>query len=90
MLGATLLLSACAATAPSTPASEQTDASDYGIIDSVKPTRAAKAGESERPDAYQIGVRLNSGAYRTVKQDNIYDLAVGNRVRVVDGRVYRY
>lgn len=41
-------------------------------------------------DAYQISVRLDNGDYRTIVQDNIQDLRVGNRVRVVDGRAYRY
>jgi outer membrane lipoprotein SlyB len=42
------------------------------------------------PDQYQISVRLDNGDYRTVTQDSVYDLRVGNRVRIVDGRVYRY
>lgn len=41
-------------------------------------------------DAYQISVRMDNGDYRTINQDSVYDLRVGNRVRVVDGRVYRY
>lgn len=41
-------------------------------------------------DMYQIGVRLDNGDYRTIVQDSVYDLRVGNRVRVVDGRAYRY
>ena len=41
-------------------------------------------------DMYQIGIRFDNGDYRTVVQDSVYDLRVGNRVRVVDGRVYRY
>ena len=41
-------------------------------------------------DQYQINVRLDNGDYRTVVQDSVYDLRVGNRVRLVDGRVYRY
>ena len=41
-------------------------------------------------DAYQISVRLDNGDYRTIVQDNVNDLRVGNRVRVVDGRAYRY
>lgn len=40
--------------------------------------------------AYAVNIRLDSGEYRTVVQDNVNDLRVGNRVRVVDGRVYRY
>lgn len=41
-------------------------------------------------DAYLIRVRLDNGSYRTVTQDSITDLQVGNRVRVEDDRVYRY
>jgi outer membrane lipoprotein SlyB len=41
-------------------------------------------------DMYQISVRLDNGDYRTIVQDSVYDLRVGNRVRVVDGRAYRY
>jgi len=41
-------------------------------------------------DMYQISIRLDNGDYRTVVQDSVYDLRVGNRVRVVDGRAYRY
>jgi outer membrane lipoprotein SlyB len=39
---------------------------------------------------YAVNVRLDNGEYRTVVQDSVYDLRVGNRVRMVDGRVYRY
>ena len=41
-------------------------------------------------DVYQISVRMDNGDYRTVNQDSAYDLRAGTRVRVVDGRVYRY
>ena len=41
-------------------------------------------------DVYQISVRLDNGDYRTINQDSAYDLRVGSRVRVVDGRIYRY
>lgn len=40
--------------------------------------------------AYQVGVRLDNGSYQTVVQDNVANLNVGDRVRVEDGRVYRY
>lgn len=39
---------------------------------------------------YQINVRMDNGEYRTITQDSVVDLSVGNRVRVVDGRAYRY
>jgi outer membrane lipoprotein SlyB len=41
-------------------------------------------------DVYQIGIRLDNGAYRTVIQDSIADLRVGSRVRVESDRAYRY
>ena len=50
----------------------------------------ANRRSDEGRDMYQIGVRLDNGDYRTIVQDSVYDLRVGNRVRVVDGRAYRY
>lgn len=40
--------------------------------------------------AYQIGVRLDNGTYQTFTQESVGDLNIGNRVRVENGRVYRY
>ncbi|MFC3108663.1 glycine zipper 2TM domain-containing protein [Undibacterium arcticum] len=45
---------------------------------------------AQAPDMYQIRVRLDNGDSTTVAQSSIADLRVGNRVRVADGRVYRY
>lgn len=42
------------------------------------------------PEMYQINVRMENGEFRSVTQDTVGDLRVGNRVRVVDGRAYRY
>jgi outer membrane lipoprotein SlyB len=39
---------------------------------------------------YQIGIRLDNGSYQTVTQDSVADLSVGNRVRIENGRAYRY
>ena len=47
-------------------------------------------GRRQQAQNYQISVRLDNGEYRTVVQDSAVDLRPGNRVRVVDGRVYRY
>ncbi len=55
------------------------------VGNSVEANRAANQRE-----VYQIGIRLDNGDYRTVTQDSVVDLRVGNRVRVVDGRAYRY
>lgn len=50
--------------------------------------RNRNAGNGQ--EMYQVNVRMDNGEYRTVVQDSVYDLRVGNRVRLVDGRVYRY
>jgi outer membrane lipoprotein SlyB len=39
---------------------------------------------------YSVNVRLDNGEYRTLSQDSVSDLRVGSRVRIVDGRAYRY
>ncbi len=57
------------------------------IGNSVENNRTMNGGGR---DMYQIGVRLDNGDYRTIVQDSVYDLRIGNRVRVVDGRAYRY
>ena len=41
-------------------------------------------------NAFQVNVRLDSGSYVAVTQDNVNDLRVGNRVRIENGRAYRY
>jgi outer membrane lipoprotein SlyB len=45
---------------------------------------------TQRQDMFQIRVHMNSGDSMTVTQDSNSDLRVGDRVRVVDGRAYRY
>lgn len=55
------------------------------VGNNVESNRAA-AGQ----ELYQIALRLDNGDYRTIVQDSVADLRVGNRVRIVDGRVYRY
>ena len=56
------------------------------IGNNVERNRAANNGQ----EMYQVNIRMDNGEYRTVVQDSVYDLRVGNRVRLVDGRVYRY
>ena len=41
-------------------------------------------------EVYKIRVQLDSGDYRIVSQDNDTDLAIGNRVHIDNGHVYRY
>jgi outer membrane lipoprotein SlyB len=45
---------------------------------------------TQAPDTYQIRVRHENGNTTTVVQDSIHDLRIGTRVRIADGRVYRY
>jgi outer membrane lipoprotein SlyB len=40
--------------------------------------------------AYQLVVRLDNGSYQTLVQDSVADLQVGSRVRVENGRAWRY
>lgn len=42
------------------------------------------------PAMYEIRVRLDNGDSMTVVQDSIYELRVGNRVRIADNHAYRY
>jgi outer membrane lipoprotein SlyB len=56
------------------------------IGNNVERNRNATNGQQ----VYQINVRMDNGDYRQITQDSVYDLNVGNRVRLVDGRAYRY
>ena len=56
------------------------------VGNSVERNRATNGGQ----EMYQVNIRMDNGEYRSVVQDSAYDLRVGNRVRLVDGRVYRY
>ena len=56
------------------------------VGNNIEKNRNAGSGQ----EMYQVNVRMDNGEYRTVVQDSAYDLRVGNRVRLVDGRVYRY
>ena len=41
-------------------------------------------------EMYQVNVRLDNGSFVSVTQESMNDLRVGNRVRIENGRVYRY
>lgn len=49
-----------------------------------------KRNSSGQRNQYQVGIRLDNGGYQTVVQDNVYDLQVGNRVRIENNTAYRY
>jgi outer membrane lipoprotein SlyB len=48
-----------------------------------------RAAQAQAP-LYQIGVRLDNGSYQTISQENVADISVGSRVRIENGRAYRY
>jgi outer membrane lipoprotein SlyB len=68
----------------------RTAATAAGAIGGAVVGNNVEASREQPREVYQISVRLDNGDYRTVSQDSAYDLRAGNRVRVVDGRVYRY
>lgn len=41
-------------------------------------------------ETFRVSVRMDNGVYQTITQDDITDLRSGDKVRVQDGRVYRY
>lgn len=45
---------------------------------------------AQATDRYEITVRLDNGQRSTLVQDSIENLRAGDRVRLVDGRAYRY
>lgn len=70
--------------------SGRTAATAAGAIGGALVGNQVESNRNAPHDVYQINVRLDNGDYRTVNQDSAYDLRAGSRVRVVDGRVYRY
>jgi outer membrane lipoprotein SlyB len=61
-----------------------------GVAGAAIGNRVEANRNADGQQMYAVNVRLDNGEYRTVVQDSVYDLRVGNRVRLVDGRVYRY
>ena len=68
----------------------RTAATAAGAIGGALVGNQVESNRNAPHDMYQISIRLDNGNYRTVNQDSAYDLRVGSRVRMVDGRVYRY
>ncbi|NRR28625.1 glycine zipper 2TM domain-containing protein [Oxalobacteraceae bacterium] len=70
--------------------SGRTAATVAGAVGGAVVGNQVESNRKEAHTGYQISVRMDNGDYRIVNQDSVYDLRVGNRVRLVDGRVYRY
>jgi len=61
-----------------------------GVVGGAVAGNQVEQRTKQQGSAYQIGVRLDNGSYQTVTQESIGDLNIGNRVRMENGRVYRY
>jgi outer membrane lipoprotein SlyB len=61
-----------------------------GVAGAAIGNRVESNRNAEGQQMYSVRIRLDNGEYRDVTQDSVYDLREGNRVRIVDGRVYRY
>jgi outer membrane lipoprotein SlyB len=70
--------------------SGRTVATVAGAVGGAMVGNSVQNSRAQQRDAYQISVRLDNGDYQTIVQDDVNDLRVGTRVRVVDGRAYRY
>lgn len=70
--------------------SGRTAATVAGAVGGAVVGNKVEDNRNQPQEQYQISVRMDNGDYRVVNQDSVYDLRVGNRVRLVDGRLYRY
>jgi outer membrane lipoprotein SlyB len=61
-----------------------------GVVGGAMVGHEIEQRNAQTQNVYQIGVRLNSGAYQTFTQESVADLRVGSRVRIENDRVYRY
>ncbi|MBV6323252.1 glycine zipper 2TM domain-containing protein [Duganella violaceipulchra] len=68
----------------------RTAATVAGAVGGAVVGNKVEENRSQPHEQYQISVRMDNGDYRIVNQDSVYDLRAGNRVRLVDGRLYRY
>src|SRR5476649_68475 len=69
--------------------SGRTAATVAGAVGGAVVGNNVESNRSQPHDQYQISVRMDNGDYRIINQDSVYDLRAGNRVRLVDGRLYR-
>ena len=71
--------------------SGRTAATAAGIVGgALAGNEIEKSRGANTRQVYQIGIRLQDGGYQTVTQDTTADLHVGDRVRIENGRAYRY
>lgn len=70
--------------------SGRTAATAAGVVGGALVGNQIQNSNQQVRNVYQVGIRLDNGSYQTMTLDGIGDLRVGHRVRIEDGRVYRY
>lgn len=61
-----------------------------GVIGGAMVGHQVEQRNNQARNAYQLGIRMDNGSYRTLTQESVADLQVGVRVRVENDRAYRY
>ena len=67
----------------------RTAATVAGAVGGAVVGNKIESDRAQTQDMVQIRVRSDNGGYRTVVQESASGLRVGDRVRIVDGRLYR-
>lgn len=70
--------------------SGRTAATAVGVVGGALVGNQIQRNNQQVRDVYQVGIRLDNGAYQTMTLDSVNDLRVGNRVRIENGRLFRY
>ncbi|MFJ7566844.1 glycine zipper 2TM domain-containing protein [Herminiimonas sp. NPDC097707] len=70
--------------------SGRTAATAVGVVGGALVGNQIQRNNQQVRDAYQVGIRLDNGAYQTMLLDSVGDLRVGNRVRIENNRLFRY
>lgn len=68
----------------------RTLATAAGVIGGALVGNQIQHNNQQVRDVYQVGIRMDNGAYQTMTLDAVGDLRVGNRVRIVNNQLYRY
>lgn len=61
-----------------------------GVVGGAVVGHEIQKRSQQQQEAYRLRVRLDNDTYQTVIQDSIEGLRVGDRVRIENGRAYRY
>lgn len=68
----------------------RTAATAAGVIGGAVVGNQVEQRNQSQANAWQLGIRMDNGSYATVTQESAADISVGQRVRIDNGRAYRY